>query len=46
MDTVIKDKEIQYCIAKLKINNSSGFDTIRNKIWGEHITALLKKYKS
>ena len=32
MDSVIKDKEIQYSITKLKNNKSSGLDGIRNEM--------------
>ena len=47
MDTVIKDKEIQDCIGKLKNNKSSGLDSIRNEMIKSGANTLLpclKKY--
>ena len=41
MDTVIKDKEIQTSIAKLKNNKSSGLDSIRNEMIKAGATVLL-----
>ena len=41
MDTVIKDKEIQTSIAKLKNNKSSGVDSIKNEMIKASATILL-----
>ena len=41
MDTVIKDKEIQNSIAKLKNNKSSGLDSIRNEMLKSGANILL-----
>lgn len=41
MDTLIKDREIQTSIAKLKNNKSSGLDSIRNEMIKSGSTILL-----